>query len=216
MQTKSRTQAFSPQCLSLAVLTQGGRPGKTESRGMMYLDVWRSGTFLLYSCKAAFWIQETSPRLSDVECSVILRSVFAIGSALAYLLFFQECATPPHVQVRHTTWLSSTRPSPALVLQATNAGSRKPGYEATVGPCNLFYKRPLKIAPPTLRHTTCTLVTLSKEQFPLWEGRCPLWSCQMSSCQMSYSCLHTSIAHHATIPQGAGQGLHTHGIINIP
>jgi len=23
-----------------------GRPGKTESRGMTYLDVWRSGTFL--------------------------------------------------------------------------------------------------------------------------------------------------------------------------
>ena len=40
-------------------------------------------------------------KLSDVEHSVILWSVFAIGSALAYLLFFQECATPPHIQVRH-------------------------------------------------------------------------------------------------------------------
>ena len=38
-----------------------------------------------------------SPRLSDVELSVVLTSVFAIGSALAYLLFFQECSTPPHV-----------------------------------------------------------------------------------------------------------------------
>ena len=99
---------------------------------MTYLDVWRSGTFLLYSCKVAFWIQETSPRLSDVERSVVLRSVFTIGSALAYLLFFREGATPPHVQVRHTTWLSFTRPSPALVLQATNAGARRPGYEATL------------------------------------------------------------------------------------
>ena len=79
---------------------------------MTYLDVWKSGTFLLYSCKAAFWIQETSLRLSDVECSVVLRSVFVIGSALAYLLFFRECATP------------------ALVLQATNTGVRRPGYEA--------------------------------------------------------------------------------------
>jgi len=70
------------------------------------------------------------PRLSDVERSVVLWSVFAIGRALAYLLFFRECATPPHVQVRHTTWLSFTRPSPALVLQATNAGARRPGYEA--------------------------------------------------------------------------------------
>jgi len=25
---------------------RGGRPGKTESCAMMYLDVWRSGTFL--------------------------------------------------------------------------------------------------------------------------------------------------------------------------
>ena len=99
---------------------------------MTYLDVWRSGTFLLYSCKVAFWIQETSPRLCDVECSVILWSVFAIGSALAHLLFFRECATPPYVQVRHTTWLSFTRPSPALVLQATNAGAWSPGYEARV------------------------------------------------------------------------------------
>jgi len=31
---------------------------------MTYLDVWRSGTFLLYSCKAAFWTQETWPSLS--------------------------------------------------------------------------------------------------------------------------------------------------------
>ena len=37
------------------------------------------------------------PRLSDVERSVVLRSVFAIGRALA-LLFFRECATPPHVR----------------------------------------------------------------------------------------------------------------------
>ena len=35
------------------------------------------------------------------------------------------------IQVRHTTWLSFTRPSPTLVLQATNAGARRPGYEAT-------------------------------------------------------------------------------------
>ena len=39
----------------------------------------------------------------------------------------KECATPPHVQVRHTTQLSFTRPSPTLVLQATNAGARRPG-----------------------------------------------------------------------------------------
>ena len=96
---------------------------------MTYLDVWRSGTFLLYSCKSAFWLQETSPSLSNVERSVVVQSVFAISSALTYLQFFQECATPPHVQVCHCTWLGFTRPSPALVLQATNTGVRKPGYK---------------------------------------------------------------------------------------
>jgi len=61
---------------------------------LWHLDVWRSGTFLLYSGKAAFWIQETSPRLSDVERSVVPWSVFAIGSALTYLLFFHSSICP--------------------------------------------------------------------------------------------------------------------------
>jgi len=98
---------------------------------MTYLDVWRSGTFLLYSCKAkaAFWIQETSPRLSDVECSVVLWSVFAIGSTLTYLLF------SGNVPLLHTSRYVIARDSvyqafPTLVLQATNAGARKPWYEA--------------------------------------------------------------------------------------
>jgi len=37
----------------------------------------------------------------------------------------------PHVQVCHCMWLNFTRPSPALVLQATNGGVRRPGYKAT-------------------------------------------------------------------------------------
>jgi len=79
----------------------------------------------LYSCKAVFWIQ-----LSDVKHSVILRSMFAIDSTFTYLLFFRECATPPYIQLCHCTWLGFTRPSPTLVLPATNAGVRRPGYEA--------------------------------------------------------------------------------------
>ena len=138
-------QASYPGLLAPAFVTCSTNTGEglvKLSRGMTYLDMWRSGTFLLYSCKAAFWIQERSTRLSDVECSVVLRSVFAIGSALAYLLFFQEGATPPHVQVRHTTWLSFTRPSPVLVLQVTNAGARMPGYEAKL-PVHLALPQPL-------------------------------------------------------------------------
>jgi len=76
-------------------------------------------------CMSSFWIQEMSPRLSDVECSDILQSVFVICSALGYLLFFRECATPPHVQVRHTTWLSCTRPSPALASSGGQRGRQK-------------------------------------------------------------------------------------------
>jgi len=74
-----------------------------------------------------------SPRLSDVERPVVLQSVFAIGSTLAV---FPECATPPHIQARPHIGHSFTRPSPALVLQATNAGARRPGYEASGIPQN--------------------------------------------------------------------------------
>jgi len=38
-----------------------------------------------------------------------------------------------------------TRPSPALVLQATNAGVRRPGYEATVRALQCGTLRELKI-----------------------------------------------------------------------
>jgi len=34
-----------PGLLAPALVACRGRPGKTESRGMMYLDMWRSGTF---------------------------------------------------------------------------------------------------------------------------------------------------------------------------
>ena len=51
----------------------------------------------------------------------------------------KECATPPHVQVRLHV-ISFTRPSPALVLQVTNAGVRRPGYKdtCTIDVVNLY------------------------------------------------------------------------------
>jgi len=73
------------------------------SRAMMYLDVWKNGTILLYNCKAAFWIQETSPRLCDVNHSVVLWFVFAISSALVYLLLsgnVHSCTCPGTSWVR--------------------------------------------------------------------------------------------------------------------
>ena len=102
-----------------------GKPGKTESHAMTYLDMWRSSTFLLYGCKVAFCIQETSPRLSGVKHSVILWSLFVISSALT-CCFSRNVPTLLHiVQVRFA------RPSPTLVLQAKNAGMRRLEYEPT-------------------------------------------------------------------------------------
>ena len=36
------------------------------------VDVWRRGTFFLYSSEAAFWTRATSPRLPDADRSVAL------------------------------------------------------------------------------------------------------------------------------------------------
>ena len=66
------------------------------------------------------------PRLSDVELSIVLRPMFAIGSVL----------TSGNVPLLHTSAMSFhvisfARPSLVLVLRATNAGVRRPGYKAT-------------------------------------------------------------------------------------
>jgi len=91
----------------------------------MVSRTWTCGRVAHSFCTAVKRLSESKKnvaKMSDVERSVILQSVFVIGSTLAYLLFFRECATPPHIQVCHTTWLSFTRLSPALVLQVTNVG----------------------------------------------------------------------------------------------
>ena len=96
--------ALYPGLLTPSFVACGTNAGKGLAKLIMckdipgcWVDVWRSGTFLLYSCKVAFWAQKTLPRLSDVKRSVILQSVVAISSALTYLRFFWECATPPHI-----------------------------------------------------------------------------------------------------------------------
>ena len=60
--------------------------------------------------------------------------MFAIGSTLAYLLFFWECATPPHIQVRHHV-TQFYQAFPHVSTASDNAGARRPGYEASV--CSL-------------------------------------------------------------------------------
>ena len=84
------------------------------------VDVWRSGTFLLFNCKAAFWTQETSPGLPDVDCSL---TCGVSGNVPLLYTSIQHQGTSLHV-------ISFTGPSPTLVPQATNAGVRRSGYEA--------------------------------------------------------------------------------------
>jgi len=103
----------------------------------------------------------------------------AIGSTLAYLLFFWERATPSYVQVPHTTWLSFTRPSPALVLQATNAGARRPGYEATraVQCFKCHYLTPNSIWEKNLSHPWLSWACHSPHKWFIPNSKQHYWSC---------------------------------------
>jgi len=76
-----------------------------------WVDMWRS--------KAVFWTHKTSPRLTDVEYSLIC----------SFLGMCHSSTRPPNVQVCHCTW-SVYQAFLCLVLQATNGGVREPGYEA--------------------------------------------------------------------------------------
>ena len=131
----------------------------------MYLDVWRSGTFPLYSCKMALRIQETSPRLSDVKRSVVQRSVFVIGSTLT-------CGFSRNVPLLHMSGyvvacdsVLPARPSPTLVLQATNAGVRRPGYEATCMVCLHYMYFCWWVEPQTMAKTKVLLYFSIFEDF---------------------------------------------------
>ena len=85
-------------------------------------------------CTAVKRLSESKKRRQDCLMSSAQSFYGPCLQSVAHSLTccFSECATPPHVQVHRTTWLSFTRPSPVLVLQATNAGARRPGYEVTI------------------------------------------------------------------------------------
>ena len=102
------------------------RPSHPRVCCLQYLDVRRSGTFLLYSCKV---VSESKKRHKTVWCQTLIYS--SCLRSVAHSFTCWECATPPHVLVGHCTWLSSTRPSPTLVLQATNTVVRRCGYKAS-------------------------------------------------------------------------------------
>ena len=73
---------------------------------MTYLDVWRSGTFSLCSCKAAFWTQETS------FYGLCLQSIIY---SLAFFPGICYSSTRPGTSYHMTQFYQA---SPALVLQA--------------------------------------------------------------------------------------------------
>ena len=92
---------------------------------MTYLDMWRSGTFLEKPQVSALVITNTDHRTTE----------HSISDSVGDLSWVQK--VPLQLYRRnlpnlHTSRyvISSTRPSPMLVLQATNAGLRRPGYEA--------------------------------------------------------------------------------------
>jgi len=74
-------------------------------------------------------------RLLDVKHSVAPWSVFVIGNALTCSLSKDVPLLNMSTQRPGTSlhMISFARPSPVLVLQVTNAGVRRPGYEASTG-----------------------------------------------------------------------------------
>ena len=110
-------------------------PNICRWHAMTYLDVWRGGTFLEKQQVSECAADHKHGPLNDWVLNIRQSWRRFLDSESRFTAEQKECATPPHVQARHCTWLSFTRPSPALVLQATNDGVRRPGYKATYIRC---------------------------------------------------------------------------------
>ena len=123
-------------------------------------DVWRSGTFFLYICKVA---SESKKRHQDCLMSSTQSFYGPCLQSVAHSLTCCFSGNVPllHTSRCHTTWLSFTRPSPALVLQATNTGVRRPGYEASWCPMPTCPRAPYPITahPATPPSSSCCVLT---------------------------------------------------------
>ena len=118
------------------------------SRGMTYLDVWRSGTFLLYSCKAAFWIQE-----SRQDCLMTSAQLF-YGPCLQSVVHSLTCCFCGNVPLLHTSRYVIPRDSvlPGLPCVST-ASNKRWGEKAWVrGYCSWVYRSRVWISGVTV-HT---------------------------------------------------------------
>ena len=96
----------------------------------MYLDIgWTCGGVAHSHNNLCYWSQaQTMEQLSTWHQALFM------GSESHFTAVQKECATPPHVHPTSRCMslhvISFTMPSSALVLQAANAGARRPGYQA--------------------------------------------------------------------------------------
>ena len=98
-----------------------------------WVDVSRSGIFPDKPQVSALPITTTDHAVTERSTSGSLGQCFSgsqrhLAGVQKELCYSSTC--PPNVRVCHCTWLSFTRPSPMLILQVTNTGVRRPGYEA--------------------------------------------------------------------------------------
>ena len=86
----------------VACTNVGGRPGKTEARGMTYLDMWRSGTFpekqQVSQCTTDCKHRPQNDWVLDIRQSWR----HFLDSESHFTVVKKECATPPHIQVHHS------------------------------------------------------------------------------------------------------------------
>ena len=95
-----------------------------------WVDMWRSGMLLT----AVRWLSEPKKCCQDYLMSTAQSQCAVISSTLACVLtFFQECATPPQVHPMSLHVISFTKALLMLVLQVTNVGVRRPGWEGKLG-----------------------------------------------------------------------------------
>ena len=123
---------------------------------MAYLDMWRSGTFPKNSNEAsALPIANTDRRTTERSTSDRLGDIFLDSESC-----FTAVQNVPYLHTsRHVIPRDSVLPGlpPTLILQATNAGVRRPGCEATVvwfgsgqGLCPCHVPDPWLLIPCTL------------------------------------------------------------------
>jgi len=95
-----------------------------------WVHMWRSGTFPEKQVSAiSYELQSQTTQQLSGQHWVVLGTFPGFFTAVQ-----KQCATPPHTHPmsRYITAHDQLYQAlPVLVLQATNAGVRRPGYEAT-------------------------------------------------------------------------------------